>query len=130
MRGDGNPLGVFSRGDGLIVLWGEVAGDADHFGVLGFANHQHEMSGALVAHRLLMNFRDKWTGRVDGLQSAPTRFRSHLRWDAVRREDHWGAVGDFGERFDKDNPASFKCTHDVFIVHDGVAHVERRSKVL
>src|SRR3546814_10256256 len=68
--------------------------------------------------------------RIDTLFPYTTLFRSHRLRDAVGAEDHGGVVGDFVQLLDEDRAALLEVVDHVAVVHDFVAHVDRRAERL
>src|SRR5690606_35163348 len=63
-------------------------------------------------------------------QPAPLGLHAHRLRDAVGAEDHGGAVGHLVQLLDEDRAALLEIVHDVAVVDDLVAHVDRRAERL
>ena len=61
-------------------------------------------------------------------QIALLRLLAHRLRDAVRAEDHGLAVGHLGEVVDEHGAALAQALDDEAVVHDLVAHVDRRAE--
>jgi hypothetical protein len=101
---------------------------------------------ALVAHqddrvtllgelpRLDMDLGDERAGRVDGAELALLRVLVDARSDAVGGEDDHLALRHLGLLLDEDRPPLLELAHDVLVVDDLLAHVDRlaveRERVL
>jgi hypothetical protein len=68
------------------------------------------------------------TGGVEHLEPAPRRFLAHRLRHAVGAEDQRGAIGHLGQILDEDRPGSAQAIDHVTVVHDLVAHVDRRAE--
>ena len=94
---------------------------------------QDDLEPVLVVRaRLDMHLGDERTGGIEvehaarALAAAGTDLRH-----AMCRKDHGGVgFGDFVELLHKNGAFAFECLDDVAIVHDLVAHVDRRSELL
>src|SRR6266540_5169712 len=76
---------------------------------------------------LRMDLRDERAGGVDRLQRASGRILVHRRRDAVGREDQRRAFGHFLLAVHEDRSALLELSHDVEVVHDLLADVDRRA---
>ena len=100
--------GVFGRGadeDDVAVFLGEA---------LGF----------------LVYLGDQWTGGVDGLELTLGGLLVDGRRDPVRGEDDDGALGHLLGLLHEDRAALLEGAHDVRVVHDLLAHVDRGAVLL
>ena len=72
------------------------------------------------------------SGQVASITLRPRRSasRAHCRRDAVRAEDQGGAVGHVVELLDEHRALGAQVLDDVLVVHDLVAHVDRRAAQL
>ena len=68
--------------------------------------------------------------RVEHAQAARLGFRAHGLRHAVRAENHRTAVGHFVQVLDEDRAFLAQILDDVGVVHDLVAHVDRRAELL
>ena len=94
------------------------------------ADQHHVAAGAAVARDFEVHLGHQRTGRVEHLQAAPRGFLAHRLRDAVGAEDHGGAVGHFVEFLDEDRAAVLEVVDHEAVVHDFVAHVDRRAERL
>ncbi len=76
---------------------------------------------------LVVHLGDERAGGVDGLQRPLLGLPVHLRGHAVGGEHHGGARGHLGDLLDEDGPAGLEVGHHVLVVHDLLAHVDRRA---
>src|SRR5580698_9849395 len=74
-----------------------------------------------------MHFGDQRTGGVDYVQLAFLGLLADGRRDSMRAEDGASADGHFVELFDEYRPGIAQFIHDVFVVNDLLAHVDRRA---
>ena len=75
---------------------------------------------------LVVHLSDQWTCRVHHVQPAPRRLLADARCDAVRGEHHRGALGHLVQFLDEHRAAALQVGHDDGVVHDLLAHVDRR----
>ncbi len=68
------------------------------------------------------------TGGIEYLQSAPDCFLLHGGRDAVRGEDHRGAVRHLVEFLDEHRALGAQAVDHVAVVHHFVPHVDRRAE--
>jgi hypothetical protein len=61
------------------------------------------------------------------LQPAPLGVGAHVLRHAVRAEDHGAAGRHFVQLLDEHRPLGAQVVHHVLVVHDLVAHVNRRA---
>ena len=66
--------------------------------------------------------------RVDRAQAARARRLAHRGRDAVRAEDQERALGHLGGLVDEDRALRAQLVDHVPVVHDLVAHVDRRAE--
>ena len=85
---------------------------------------------AREAHRLAVHLRHERAGRVDGLQTAIGCRVHDGRRHPVRAEDDVGALGHLVDLLDEDRALALELGHDVDVVHDLLAHVDRRAEAL
>jgi hypothetical protein len=107
------------------VVRGLAAG-ADHLFVPVVADQQDVEVDGGEPLRLVVHLGDQRAGGVDRLQLARGRLLVHHRGDAVRGEDHRLALGDLVGLVDEDRTAGLQGLDDVLVVHDLLAHVDRR----
>src|SRR5690606_3662548 len=94
------------------------------------ADQDHVAAGAAVARDLEMDLGDQRAGRIEHLQPAPLGLAAHRLRDAVRAEDHGGAVAHLVELLDEDRAALLEVVDHVAVVDDLVPHVDRRTQRL
>ena len=82
------------------------------------------------AHGLAVHLGHERAGRVDRLQTAIGCRVHDRRRDAVRAEDDVRALGHLVDLVDEDRARRLELGHDVDVVHDLLAHVDRRAVVL
>ncbi|GMA86096.1 hypothetical protein GCM10025868_13460 [Angustibacter aerolatus] len=75
--------------------------------------------------RLVVHLRDQRAGRVDRARLQPQSVLVHRRRHAVRREHDRRALRHLVGLVDEDRPALLERAHDVHVVHDLLAHVDR-----
>ena len=97
------------------LLMARVADQHDRAAVLG------EPAG------LDVHLRDERTGGVDHLEVAGRRIGVDLRCHPVRGQHHDGALGHLGLFIDEDRALGFEVAHDVQVVDDLLADVDRSA---
>ena len=106
----------------------QLAHRANHLGMAGMAD-QHDMAAeALVAHRLLVHLGDQRAGRVEIEEFARLRIGRHGFGHAMGGEDDGllaVLVRNLVELFNEDRALGFEAFHDIAVVHDLVAHIDR-----
>ena len=112
--------------DELDVL-GCLAGGADDLLVALVADEQDVVVAVGEAHGLAVHLGDQRAGGVDGAQRQRARLLVDDRGHAVRREDDGRALGHLVGLVDEDRPALLQRGDDVLVVHDLLAHVDRRA---
>ena len=110
----------------LDVLGGLAGGALDLLVAL-VADQQDVVVVAGEAARLVVHLGHQRAGRVDRLQRALGRLLVHHRRDAVGREHDRLPLGHLVELLDEDRAAGLEVRHDVLVVHDLLAHVDRRA---
>ena len=83
-----------------------------------------------VALALAVHLGDQRTRRVEHAQAARPRVVLDRLRDAVRAEDRDRAGGHFREMLDEPRTFGAQALDDVAVVHDLVAHVDRRAEPL
>ena len=131
-------LADLERGDVIEVLdQMDVAGAglavplphrAFDFRMSGMADQHHVAAGAALARDFQVHLGHQRTGRVEHLQPATRGLAAHRLRHAVRAEDDRRAVGHFVEFLDEDRAAVLELVDHVAVVHDFVAHVDRRAE--
>jgi len=76
---------------------------------------------------LQVDLRDERAGGVDRLEGACLRLGVHRRGDTVGREDNRGTLRDLLGFLDEDGALRLERAHDVGVVHDLLADVDRRT---
>ena len=94
----------------------------------GVADQHHVAPGAAVARDFQMHLGHQRAGRVEHLQAAARGLGAHRLRDAVGAEDHGRAVGHLVEFLDEDRAALLEVFDHEPVVHDFVAHVDRRAQ--
>ncbi len=104
---------------------------AGHLGVPGVAD-EHDLAAALeVDLRLAVDLGHQRAGGVEVEEVALPRFLRHRLADAVGGEDHrLRGRRNFRQRLDEDGALRLQAIDDVAVVHDLVAHVDRRPEFL
>ena len=118
-------LGDVGRALDELDVLGRLARGALDLLVAGVADQQDVVVVAGEPLRLVVHLRHQRAGRVDRLELALLGLPVHLGRDAVRREDHGGAGGHLVELLDEDRAARLEVGHDVLVVHDLLADVDR-----
>ena len=83
-----------------------------------------------LAFRLAMHLAHQRTGRIDIQEFAPPCFGRDGFGHAVCGKDDGGIVRHFVQFFDEDCSLGLQRIHDVSIVHDLVADIDRRTVFL
>ncbi len=94
------------------------------------ADEEDRVAALREAASLLVHLRDERTGRVDGAEAARGRVQVDLRRHAVRGEHADRALGHVLLGLHEDGAALLEAPHDVDVVHDLLAHVDRRTVLL
>ena len=91
------------------------------------ADHHDLVAGAQHLGDLDVHLGDQRAGGVEHLQPAALGVGAHLLRHAVRAEDHGGAGRHLVELLDEDRALGAQVVDHVLVVHDLVAHVDRRA---
>jgi hypothetical protein len=135
---EGQPLGIAHLEPRHIRLGldqqdlalGQLPHGADRLGVAGMADH-HDLEPVLVVPlRLDMHLGDQRAGGVHEDHLAPRRFGRDRLGHAMGREDHRPVRRTFVELLDEDGTQFAQPVHDILVVHDLVAHVDRGAPFL
>ena len=100
---------------------------ADDLRVALMPDQQCMQSVACMALRLGMHLGDQRAGGVDIRHLPPRRLRRHHLRHAMRGEHHRAVIRALGQLLDKDRAHRLKPLHHMRIVHDLVAHIDRRA---
>ena len=109
--------------------WRQLPHRADHLGVAGMADQDDVPAALVVELGLAVHLGDQRAGRVDGEEVAGSAaVGGHGFRHAVGREDHRRVgVGISSSSSTKTAPFRLQALDDVFVVHDLVAHIDRRA---
>ena len=91
------------------------------------ADHDHLQAVGMVALGLDMHLGDERAGCVDEKHLALGGLCWHGLRDAMGRKDHRAVIGAIVKLFNKDRALVAQTIHDVFVVNDFVADVDRRA---
>ena len=107
---------------------GQLAHGADDLGMAGMADEDDVAAALVVDLRLAVHLGHQRAGGVDGEEVAGVGRRRHRFGDPVGREDHRSVgFGHLIELADEDCALPLQVFHDIFVVHDLVAHIDRRA---
>jgi hypothetical protein len=95
--------------------------------VVGVADQEHGVARGGVAPHCGVHARDERTDRVDRAKPPPRCPLVHRRLDAVGGENEQCPGGRLFLRRDEDGSALFELAHDVGVVDDLAADVDRRA---
>ena len=107
-----------------------LAARPDHLDVVGVADERDQVAAVRVAARLRVHLRDERADGVDDAQPALLAVLLHRRRDAVRREHADLARRDLVLALDEHGAEPLEPAHDVLVVDDVVADVDRRAVLL
>ncbi len=137
LRDERDALGVrdleaVDLGDGADQLdrLGRLAHRADHLLVPLVADQDDRVPVRGVALGLGVHLGDQRAGRVDHLELALAGVGVHLGGDAVCGEDDDRALGHLGLAVHEHRAAIGQVAHDVAVVDDLLADVDRRAEVV
>ena len=137
LRDEGDPLGILDLqavdlGDGSDQLdrVGRLAHRADDFLVTLVADQDDRVAVGGEPHGLRVHLRDQRAGGVDHAKAALRAVAVHVGRDAVRGEHDDAAAGHVELAVDEHGAAVGQVAHDVAVVHDLLAHVDRRAEVV
>jgi hypothetical protein len=100
----------------------------DDFRMARVPDEHNFTPAAIVDFGLAMHFGDQRTSRIDREQIAPPGLLRDRSRDAMGGKDHRRVViGNLTEFLDKNRALGPKTLHDVPVMHDFMAHVDRRS---
>src|SRR6266540_1258746 len=103
---------------------------AFHLFVSAVADQDDVVSEPAEADRFEVDLGDERTRRVDHLEPAAGCLLANAGGNPVGGEDHGRAVRHLVEFVDEPNPSLLESAHDVEVVNDLLAHVERRIDAL
>ena len=92
------------------------------------SDQYHLVAGLAVPCDFEMHLGDQWAGCVEYCQAAFVGFLANLLRYPVGTEDHGAAVGDLAQFVDEHCAAFTQALHHEAVVHDLVAHVDRRAE--
>jgi hypothetical protein len=94
------------------------------------ADQYHLAAVLVVPLGLPVHLADQGAGGVHVEQLPPLGLGRHLLGHAVGREDHRNPVGHLREVLDEDRALGLQSLHHIAVMHDLVAHVDRRAVLL
>src|SRR4051794_16941454 len=130
----GHPLGVAHLDVGApcgavdeVHVLGRLAGGADDLLVPLVADQQDVVVVAGEPPRLRVHLGDQRAGGIDRLEAPPVGLLVHDRRDTVGAEHDGRALGHLVGLLDEHRAALLQRLDDVLVVHDLLAHVDRRA---
>ena len=96
-------------------------------GMAAVADHHDLAAPVAHARHLHVHLGDERAGRVEHLEAARVGLAAHVVRHAVGGEDHRGARGHLGQLLDEHRALGAQVLDHVLVVHDLVAHVDRRA---
>ena len=106
---------------------GRLTRGALHLFVAGMAD-QHDLQALMGKPlNLAMHLGDQGTGGINGLQTAIGGLLPHGGRHPVRGEDHRGSGRHLAEFIDEERAAGLQVLHHMTVVHNLLAHIDRRS---
>ncbi len=123
------------RGDVVLGLHqrhrlGDLAHRAFDFRMAGMADEDEPAALADIALALVVHLGDQRAGCVQDRQLARCGFLFDALGDAVGAENGDRIGRHFGEVLDKARALGLQALHHVLVVHDLVAHIDRRPEFL
>ena len=121
-------VGVLHGLDEIDGAFRQLAHRADHFRVAMMADQHHMAAEALVAHRLLVHLGDQRARRVEIEEIARLGIGRHgFRHAMGGEDDGLLAMGlrDLVEFLHEDRALGLQPLHDIAVVHDLMAHIDR-----
>ena len=106
----------------------EAPHGAFDFRMPGMADEHDVATFARVPRDFHVHLGHQRTGGVEHREAAPRGFVLHGRGHAMRGEDDRGAVGHLVELVDEHRAELAQALDHVHVVHDLVAHVDRRAE--
>ena len=124
---DAEPRHVLRRLDQQNLALGQLSHRADGLGVAGMADHHDLEPVLMVAFGLDMDLRDQRAGGID-IEHLPRggRVRHGFR-HAMSGKDHRPVGRAVVQLLDKDRAPGREVIDHVFVMHDLVAHIDRRA---
>ena len=133
----GDPLGIrdvepvdLLDGSDELDRVGRLAHRADDLLVALVADQHDRVAPGRVSAGLGMHLADERAGCVEHPQAACLRVAVDLRRDPVGGENHRAALGHVELGVDEDRAPVGKLGDDVAVVHDLLAHVDRRAEMV
>src|SRR5687767_11989334 len=99
-------------------------------GVAGMADQDDFRAPLMVAHDFHVHFGDERASGVEDAKTSALRFLLYPTRDAVRAEDDGRALRDLIQLVDEYRAFGAQIFHDKSIMHDLVAHIDRRPEKL
>src|SRR5215469_4301517 len=109
---------------------GDLAHRALDFGVAGMADEYEAAALCDIALALIVHLGDQGAGRIEHRQIARGGLLLDALGHAVRAEDRHRVGRHFGEVLDKARAFGLQALDHVLVVHDLVAHIDRRAEFL
>ena len=100
------------------------------FVVIAVADQHQRIALLGKLHRLDVHLRHQRAGRVNHLQAAPLAALAHRRRNPVRGVNHALSVGHIVDLMNEDRAFFRQLIHDIAVMHNLAAHVNRRAKGL
>ena len=119
-------LGRLDEDDGI----GRLPHRALDLDVAGMADQRDLETAAGIAPRLCVHLGDERANGIHDLEAALRALLVDLGRDTVRREDDQLAFGNLVLGLDEHRAARLEVAHDMDVVDDLVAHVDRRPVLL
>ena len=114
--------------DAAAVRGVELADRAFDFRMPRMADQEHLARLARIARDLHVHLGHQRTGGIEDLERAALRLHLDGAGDAVRAEDHRGAVRHLVQFLDEHRADGAQPIHHVFVVDHLVAHIDRRAE--
>ena len=107
----------------------QLAHGADGFGVAAMADHDDLQAVIGVALGLDMHFADQRAGGIDKDHLAPRGLGRDGFGHAVGGKDHRAVIGAIFQLFHEHRAFGAQIIHHEFVMHDLVAHIDRRAPI-
>ena len=108
----------------------DLAHRAFDFRMAGMADQDQLAALADIALALVVHLGDQRAGGVEHRQAARAGLLLDALGDAVRGEHRHGVRRHFGQLLDEHRALGLEILDDVLVVHDLVAHIDRRAVLL